>query len=82
MVNKKSPFAGDFWVFRLFFENFAFDAVDFAEVFVDAVFLGVDWKVVSASEFYLLAAEGIFEGGEAGPGVIFVVGAANSPHIE
>ena len=43
MVNKKSPFAGDFWVFRLFFENFAFDAVDFAEVFVDAVFLGVDW---------------------------------------
>ena len=73
---------GDFWVFRLFFENFAFDAVDSAEVFVDAVFLGVDWKVVSASEFDLLAAEGIFEGGEAVPGVIFVVGTANSPHIE
>ena len=71
-----------FWVFRLFFEDFAFDAVDFAEVFVDAVFLGVDWKVVSASEFDLLTTEGIFERGEAVPGVIFVVGAANSPHIE
>lgn len=71
-----------FWVFRLFFEDSAFDAVDFAEVFVDAVFLGVDWKVVSASEFDLLATEGIFERGEAVPGVIFVVGAANSPHIE
>ena len=63
-------------------EIFGFFAVDFAEVFVDAVFLGIDWKIVSASEFDLLAAEGIFEGGKAVPGVIFVVGTANSPHIE
>ncbi len=73
-MHKNSPFAGDFWVFRLFFEYIAFDAGDFAEVFVDAVFLGVDWKVVSASEFDLLAAEGIFEGSETVPGVILVVG--------
>ena len=66
----------------LFFHDFAFGAVEFAQGSIELIFWLVDYEIVSAAVFYHVAAKAELILSEMIPWMFFVSGICSAPEVE